>query len=223
MHSDGELAKLRQAFADASRPSGGDSAACPEPARIFHAVSGGLSPDDLAEIVDHTIACASCAEDWRLARAIAADTDLLPHVQARSEKAAATSRWNKWTLALAAAATILIAAGTLLLRQAPEPLYREPASAPAIRALVEDGSAQPRDHVLLRWSEPAPNARYDLLVTTSDLDLLFRIGNIRATEYLVPSDALNSVPDGGKIAWQIEAVLPDGRRVSSPTFFVRIQ
>jgi hypothetical protein len=42
-------------------------------------------------------------------------------------------------------------------------------------------------------------------------------------EFQVPDEALGSIESGSRVFWQVTARLPDGRRIESKTFFVRIE
>jgi hypothetical protein len=51
---------------------------------------------------------------------------------------------------------------------------------------------------------------------------LARARGLTAGEYLVPRGKLAPIPAGGKIVWQVEAVLPDGETVKSQTFLATL-
>jgi hypothetical protein len=74
----------------------------------------------------------------------------------------------------------------------------------------------------LRWTEAAPGARYSVRVLSKDLRPLAGAEGLERPEYLVPAEALQSVPPGGEIVWSVEARSRDGLRVASPTFINRL-
>ena len=57
---EGELARMRRAFASLSQPAP-EPAACPPPEKIWEAVRGELPPAQTREIVTHMAACPACA------------------------------------------------------------------------------------------------------------------------------------------------------------------
>ena len=214
-----ELERLRAAFAvpdPAPNP-----AACPAPEAIWAAVRGELPPRELREVVEHTAVCASCAEDWRLAveierQSAASQTATVPAgrvIQGRF------GRLRTWTAAAALAAGLLVAVG--LYRTGgfgpQEPTFRE-AQGTTVRSLLAEGQALPRQGAVLRWSPVPGAASYDVRISTEDLRLVDTAQGQTATEYRVPESALAELPAGTKLLWQVEAVLPDGTRQSSPTF-----
>src|SRR5262249_31695274 len=123
----------------------------------------------------------------------------------------------------AAAAVLVVAAlGTWLLERGRPPAgYREAGSA-AGRAPVPDGAGLPRADLVLRWSAPE-GSRCEVLLFTEDLRPLARASGVTSGEWRVPQDALAKVPEGGRVFWQVEALLPDGTRTQSPTWAVGIR
>jgi hypothetical protein len=132
----------------------------------------------------------------------------------------------RWAMTGAAAALILVGflavyQGTDLFR-APESTYRAPENE-AIRSLVPDGEVLPRDEAVLRWTPLADGARYSVEVGLPDLTPLASGYDLLETEYRIPTGALEPVDPGGTVAWQVEAKLPDGRRIVSEAFLARIE
>lgn len=213
-----ELERLRAAFAVSD--SAPDPEACPAPETIWAAVRGELPPQELRSVVDHTATCAACAEDWRLAvevdrQSTAAQTTTVPG----NVIVGRFGRMRTWTAAAALAAGLLIAVGVYRTGGfGPQPpTYRE-APGTAVRSLLAEGEALPRQTAALRWS-PVPGASsYDVRVSTEDLRVVDTAEGLTATEYRVPESALSGLPAGAKLLWQVEAVFPDGTRQSSPTF-----
>jgi hypothetical protein len=205
--------ELRRAWAKAAeraapRPD------CPSPERIFDAVRGELGPAGASSLLEHVAGCASCAEDWRLAREV---SEALP----AAEPALARRPWLGGWAALPAAAAVLLAAAAALLvpRVAP---YREAAPL-AIHSLLDEARPLQRSACLLRWSAGPAGTRYDVLVGTPDLTPLLSERGLPVSELRVPERALARLPAGARLLWRVEALLPDGARVASPTFVSRIE
>jgi hypothetical protein len=91
-----------------------------------------------------------------------------------------------------------------------------------VRSLVPDAPV-PRQHFALRWSDAGQGARYSLTVTTADLAPVFSRTGLLETEALVPEEALAKLPAGAELVWTVEALLPDGTRLSSPAFVARLK
>ncbi len=222
---DQELASLRAVFT-APAAAAPDPESCPAPEKIWEAVRGELPPAELRQVVEHTASCAACAEDWRLAAelgrqsAAAAETETAPGkvLQGRF------GRWRPLTAAAALAAGLLLVVGvyrTGILGPG-QPTYRE-AGSEAIRSLISENQALPRQGAVLRWS-PVPGAEsYDVRLSTEDLRLVLTVQGLQAASYSVPESALAGLPPGSKLLWQVDAVFPDGSRRSSETFTVEVR
>jgi hypothetical protein len=214
---DPPLARLPQAFA-ALAEDAVPGADCPEPERLWSAVAGELPATDARSLVLHTAACPSCAESWRLARALVGET----HVR---RPATARTRWRGGPLSMAAAVAAVVLAGGAVLRQSTGPVaprYRDPRDE-VLRALVTEDRPFSRADCVLRWSAIGEGARYDLRVATTTLRVVYSVRGLAATEHPVPAEALAGLPAGTRLLWQVEATTPDGTRATSPTFVVRIQ
>lgn len=224
-----ELTRLRRAFAAVSQPAPAPEA-CPAPEKIWEAVCGELPPGEVEAIVEHTAVCASCAEDWRLAGALQTAEPAVSTAPAP----AGVVRYGPWqrvrTYVLAAAAALAVAVVGIQVYQAQQPDqgaagYRE-GQQDAIQSRIADGAFLPRDRFLLRWSAPAAagaGATYDVEVSTEDLRIVSSAEDLRTPELQVPASALAGLPTGSRLLWKVEADLPDGRHLSSPTFVTTIQ
>ena len=202
-----DLVTAWENLAESARPTDD----CPPPERIWHAVRGDLSPAETRTVIGHTAVCASCAEAWRLARSMEPPAEAAPAAPGRGRQ-----RWA------AAAAALLLAAGLSwqLLDRGPGPIERgEP---PEIESLVPEGASLPRRAFLLEWSPGPEGARYDLLVTTPELEVVVRWRRLEEPRYRVPAAKLRGLGDGAELLWRVEMVLPDGRHVASPAFRVRV-
>lgn len=216
---EGELAKLRRAFASVSQTEP-VPAACPSPEQIWGAVRGEVPPGDIRQIVEHTASCASCAEDWRLAVALQKPAGASNVVHA-PERFTAGRRFRNWGLAAAAALAVAVVGirwqQGLIDEQA---VYRQGEQA-TIQSLVEEGRALPRDQFLLRWSAPEiPGATYDVEVSTEDLRPVASADDLREPQFLVPASALAGLPPGARLLWTVDAELPQGGQMRSEQTFV---
>ena len=221
-----ETERLRQAFAadcGAPRP-----AECPPPERIWRAARGELGTREVREVVEHVAACGECAEAWRLARALGEEV-----AEEGAEPAPAAGGRTillPWPWAAAAAVVLALFAAGLwwsgrpgeARRPAPAPVYRQGAEI-AIRSEVPPGKALPRDHAELAWSGAPDGSTYDLSVSTEDLRTLDQAEDLEEARYTVPEKAFEGLSAGAKVLWRVEAHLPDGRTVASPTFVSAIE
>jgi hypothetical protein len=223
IHDDQELARWRAAFtapAEAA-PSPED---CPAPETIWAAVRGELPPHEMREVVDHTARCEACAEDWRLA--VEVDRQGAAQTQTAPGKVI-VGRFGQWRPVFAAAALaagLLVAVGVYreAIVPAQAPTYRE-GEAAQVRSLLPAGQAVPRQGAVLRWTPLAGATSYDVSVSTEDLRQVASAQAQTAAEYRLPEAALAGLPGGAKLLWQVEAVFPDGHRVTSPTFTTLLQ
>jgi hypothetical protein len=221
---DQELASLRQAFAT-HPPQTTDPSACPAPEKIWDAVHGLLPPGEVREIVQHTALCAACAEDWRLARTMQEQEAATTAVPAPLRFAPRQHRLRNFGLAAAAALAFAVV-GVQWLEKPPAapPEYREGQQA-AIHSRVAEGRALPRERFVLEWTAPANPASttYGVEVSTEDLRVVASADGLRAPRYQVPANALRDLPAGSRLLWKVEADLPEGGHVSSPTFVTPVQ
>jgi hypothetical protein len=214
---EGELAKLRRAFASMSQPAPAP-AACPAPEKIWEAVRRELPPAEIRQIVEHTAACASCAEDWRLAVALQ-KPETASNVIPAAERFTLGRRLRNWGLA-AAAVLALAVVGVQWIQ--PPAGYR--GDEVTIQSLVEEGQALPRNQFLLRWSAlETPGATYDVEVSTEDFRVIASENDLREPQLLVPAHALTGLPPGARLLWKVNAELPEGGAVTSRTFVTTVQ
>ena len=213
---EGELAKLRRAFASVSQAEP-VPAACPSPEQIWGAVRGELPPGEIRQIVEHTAACASCAEDWRLAVALQKPEGASNVVHA-TERFTARQRLRNWGLAAAAALAVAVVGIQWQQQKLEETAYRGEQA--TIQSLVEEGSPLPRNQFLLRWSAAAPGTTYDVEVSTEDLRVVASAEDLREPQLLVPASALAGLPAGTRLFWKVDADLPQGGHLSSGQTFV---
>ncbi len=221
-----ETERLRRGFAaDRGAPRPAD---CPPPESIWRAARGELGARDVREVVAHVAACGECAEAWRLARAFAEEAD---GEEGAAEPVAPAGRrpvlhLGQWAAA-AAAVLALVAAGLWWSGRPGEvgqaPVYRGEGGEVTIRSQVPEGRALPRDHAELAWSGAPAGSTYDLSVSTEDLRTLDQAEDLEEPRYTVPAKALDGLAAGAKVLWRVEAHLPDGRTVASPTFVTEME
>lgn len=207
---------------------------CPDPAELWAAARGEAAPDRLRSIVGHTARCASCAEDWRLARHVERTHEgIAPAIAAPTGRTDARfpARYHR----LAAAAALVLATGIGALWMARGRLgdlggerAAERGETASVEALTPEDEPLPRTDPVLRWSFPegvpgADEARYDLTVTTEGARILHRAERLRETEYRLPAEMIGPLPSGTVLLWQVEATLPDGSRFPSATYSVRLK
>jgi hypothetical protein len=199
-----------------ARARSADRADCPAPERLWAALGGELSLDERRDVIDHTAACASCAEDWRLAM------ELRPEPVPADRHPPSRRAWAR--LAVAASLLLATGAGVVLWRTGePEPPRYRGADQAAIRSLVPEAEPLPRDRCRLAWSFDPAGARYDLQVTTESLQVVAQAEGLAEPSFRVPAGALASLPAGTRLLWRVEAALPDGSRVGSPTFVAELR
>jgi hypothetical protein len=178
---------------------------------LYEAASGNLERGRRLAIIDHVAKCAECTQAWRIA----------VEVGARDAQVPVTRR--PWHFALAASVILAVGLVTYLVIPVDQgtPQYREGVDPLAPVSAI--GSSLPRDRFVLRWSAGPSGTTYVVRLSTADLASLLVKSDIAATELTVPSSVLANVKAGDELLWQVEARLPDGRRVVSQTFVVRVE
>jgi hypothetical protein len=216
---DQELTSLRQAFA--AHLDQTDPATCLTPETIWDAVHGKLQADAVRESVQHVATCATCAEEWRLARTLGEQQEqqIAAPLPAPLRFTPRQRQWRNWGLA-AAAALALSVVGLQWFQRPPE--YRGDQA--GVHSQLADATPLPREHFLLKWSVPAPaGATYSVQVSTEDLRVVASAEGLKTPEYQVPASALADLPPGAKLFWKIDADLPSGSRLTSPTFVTAVR
>lgn len=217
---------LRQAFAaGAGAPA---TEGCPDPDRIYAAVRGRLPADETRDLVDHVAVCPECAEAWRLAVAFEEEAASGGESAAPGKRGSHPARPAWW--ATAAAVLVAVVAAGVWWSTGPgageAPVYRA-GGEEEIRSLVLEDDPLPREDAVLRWTAVpeggSEETTYDILVSTEDLDPVAEASELQEPRYRIAPDTLEGVPSGADLLWRVEARLPGGRRVASPTFVVRIQ
>ncbi|MCH9651387.1 MAG: hypothetical protein K0U98_24385 [Deltaproteobacteria bacterium] len=199
--------------------------------KIWQASSGHSSKEIRQGLVDRLVTDVAAAESWRLA------TELQRELQAAEAEEASRERcWPRLLSrqgGLAAAALVISAIGvglmtTVLHRDRsdpPEQVFRQVGDLEIqeIHNAASEHKSLPRDRAVLRWSSSSPEgARYTLKVFRSNLDPILVLRDLKKPEALLPESELNSVAEGERLLWQVEALLPNGRKVTSVTFFASL-
>jgi len=218
-----EVERLREAFAAGSgRPA---PEACPAPGRLWEAAAGELPADELRTVIDHLAECPDCSEEWRLALAVREETEDRVH---RPELVASSwgRRARQWAAAAAVAVIGLGLAGVWWSQQqGPDgpAVYRD-AEDVAIESLLPEGEPLSREEPVLHWSAGPEGSTYDVLVSTEDMaGSVAEATGLTEPEYRLPGEALESLPSGATIFWQVEATTPEGGRIASVTFVTKIE
>ncbi|MEM7000569.1 MAG: hypothetical protein AAF529_07265 [Pseudomonadota bacterium] len=233
------LENLRQAFA--SRPGDVDGSACPPAEAIFEAAAGHGEQAERLAIIDQIANCQHCGELWQLAVELHRDDDGKEIAPVMSTDAGAgqqahntdnvvplgkrAGRERAYRPLLAAAATLVLAAGVTLLsvEDQPSPTYRGADQTYLIPELTSTDQK-----LRFEWKSGFSNSEvmmYRLQILDADLQLLFET-EVAATEVatgvIVVDRTQLSVQDGELVYWLMEATLADGRTVESASTQSRI-
>lgn len=201
-----------------------DRSECPDDEQIFQAASGALSVKQRRKLVDHTVACADCAESWRFARMLDQLSQQNPH--GSGEVAPAKAQGGKlirlhWGGAAALAAAVVLVLGLSwfqpLQRDTPSTPVMRSATAGKITSAVADQTLTPQACQLAWQLKPlSAEVTYDVKVTSDNVfNVLFQTSNLAATQVTVPAAALAGLPQGSHLLWQVTAIYPDGSSVSA--------
>ena len=202
--------------------------ACPSPDSLWSAARGELSGPELEALASHLRTCASCGEALAVSVELAAEAE--PAVVALPPR-----RLRRLPrIAGVAAGITALAAGLIvfLVQRAPAPpgsreaeveaSRGEAAGAAAIRSLSAE--AQPTSGARLQWTPVDRALRYRVQLSTEDLHPVYD-RTVEAPALTLPlalADLARQRSDGAVLLWQVEALLPDGRTVLSPTFRMRL-
>lgn len=204
-----EFEKLSRAWAARDQSTAHEQH--PDAEELYEAAAGNVDHARRVEIVDHVAKCAECTQAWKIAL----------EVGAREAKAPVTQR--PWRFALAASVILAVGLVTYLVIPVDQgtPQYRQ--GVDPLAPISAIGSSLPRDQFVLRWSAGPAGTTYLVRISTADLVTLLVESDLAATELTVPSSVLANVKTGDELLWQVEARLPDGRRVVSQTYVVRVE
>lgn len=210
-----DLEALRERFL--SPPEGSSRAAhCPRPERYLKATLGELPVRENRALADHAATCAACTVTWRLAREYVATADL------PSARASGIRRWLWPAAALAAGMAAVALLGLWQQDRPSSPTLRNQGKS-EIRSLLAEDRAYPREELVLRWSPGPEGSRYDVRVTDRRLNHVAGGRSLTEPVFPVPGPQLEAIEGGEQVLWQVEMILPDGRRVVSRTFTARLE
>ncbi len=211
-----ELSRYRAAL---TAHSIADSAMCPRPERIWEAARGELRPRQVAELADHTLACADCSLAWQLALEL--DQKNAPRNQLR-RPAAPLRRPQVWGGLLAAAAAVLLVVAFPWkdLGQGPTADYR---GGNEIEVLVSPDETLSRQNCVLSWTSPWPEATYSVTVRDENFGEITQVSNLRTAsdsdlvEVQIPPRDLADVAPGTRLYFYVEATRSDGAVLDDAT------
>lgn len=189
---------------------------CPEPARLWELAEGNVDET----VLDHVSVCPSCQEAVRLGRVLvsehAGDAKVV-----ELQPAANSSRWGFAVLGAALAAGII---GVIVLRppvEAPDVDVIRGELAVPLRSATPD--AIPRSAAELRWTEGPEGTVYDVRVLDEQLLPVAEVVGLQVPHWTIPAERLQHLPTPTSLQWRVTARTPEGRRLSSPTWPVRIE
>ena len=214
--SDARLGEAFRALAETSRSEVSDELR----ERIWLAVSGELPATERRELVDRTASDEGCAEAWRVANEL---WQGLQALQGGTVAPASAPRWKSPWLAAAAALLVSTAVGVVWLLNGPSGDEFRAAPDYVVESLVPADMPLPREAFRLRWTPGPTGSRYQIRVTTDDLQLLAMPVDLTAAETVLDPAVLANVPAGATVLWQVDVLLPTGQRITSPTFLTRVE
>ena len=235
---------LRKAFAGHSRQALPDGHLDAEV--LWHLAVGELSGDGSRKLIDHLSRCPSCAEDFRVTRRLVGETSgtsesvvvetSVVETSGTSERVEEGARivpiqrkagvpsqrkTGMWLRGLAAAAVLGALVVGLSWRSPPtqEVPFRQGGSE-VVRSRLDGDAVVSRQDAQLQWTGPE-GAHYNVLVTV-DLRVIATAEGLTEPEYVIPESKLGDLPAETLLHWHVEAVLPDGGRIPSETFDLRL-
>jgi hypothetical protein len=215
--------RFRAALPDTDDPE------CPPADEYWAAAAGELPFERVRALVDHGATCARCAEAWRILADVRRDaaeagavTNDAPAVQSLVARAAARTPLRTRTL-LPLALSAMAAVGLWVVLRPPPvrppPVERGTGMGATVRA--ESPEVQPARDAVLRWSEVPGASSYNVTVLTPDLVVVHQAVGVSGREFRLP-EAVRQRAAGTGLLWNVDAVMPDGRTVASPTFELRL-
>jgi hypothetical protein len=213
-----ELSRYRAALASHPVADGGGD--CPRPEVVWEAAQGGLPPRRVAELVDHTLACADCALAWQLA----VELGRSPGQPAVVRRASAVP-WGRrvWGGVLAAAAAVLLAVTIPWQDLGHHPASGYRGGGDEIVPLNPPNEPLPRQNCVLRWESPWPEATYSISVLDERYRLVAEAPDLTNSEYRVPEKSLIAVRPGSELTWHVKAFAPDGTVLNGRSFTASVK
>lgn len=125
-------------------------------------------------------------------------------------------------LAMAAALLLVVARPPDRVGDSDAQIYRgEP-----ISVIVPDmprTEGLPRDAVRLQWTAGVAGTLYDVQVFDAELLPIAQASGRTDPHYTVAAEALQAVPPGGVLHWQVVVRTPEGREFRTPTWTITIR
>jgi hypothetical protein len=205
---------LRQAFA----ADGAIQLDCPDKDALWRLASGAADRVEAARIADHLPRCSSCVLALRLAH------ELGESPKPRVGAATSMGRVALIGAIVAVAASVLVWLG---MRNVPRPhdeptIYRGATPSADVLAPLDPDRALVSTDAVLRWSPGPKGTRYDVYVSSENLDEIATAQELDVAEFRVPADAL-AASRGAVVLWSVEARLPDGTLIVSSTWTTRVE
>lgn len=215
--ADETLRAAFQGLGDANR----DECSSGDIDRIWRAMDGTLETNERRELIDRLATEPALAEAWRVAHELHAVSGVDADTRAAARRPVAG--WRRGWLAAAAVVLAGVSAVFVFQRARPADQTFRAGDGYAVESLIDADAALPRNEFRLRWTPGPPDTRYQVRVTTEDLQVLTIAADLPVAEFVAPSDTLAPVASGNRVLWQVDARLPGGERISSSTFTTRVQ
>lgn len=209
--------RLREAFQSLAESTAGEMSA-DDLDRVWAAARCELPAADRQALIERMAVDPMVAEAWRVAHALGRGCGVDAAIDVR-QPASVSFSW----LATAAAVLLLTSALFIVSRDRSGVDTMRDAGSVRIESLIADDATLPRDACRLRWSPGPPGSRYQVRVTTEDLQILTTIANLTEPQVTIEPARLAALEPGARMLWQVEATLPDGSHATSATFAARIR
>ena len=215
-HLDADAGRGAAQGAAGGGPAGG---ACPTPEDWWRGWRGDSNDEAFGRLVDHAAGCPDCSLLSRVAREM-----VLRLEPKRYRGAPRPAPWMaRATFAAAAAAVIAVLGLTIGPWRGGrgDSTIRTQEETP-LASLLDETAVLARADCRLRWSAGPEGTVYNVEVTDESLRSILSVRSLTTPDVQVPAASLSGVPPGGRILWQVEGILPDGRRLASRTHFTRL-
>ena len=230
---------LRAAFQANDKPTSPD---VPDADRIWDAASGTAPVEVRQAVADEMATNPEAALLWRLARELQDGDE--PTMEAKPKTTGTNSnqlggevidlskrrRWQGAGAVLAAVAATFagVTIRSSMVDDDPSRWLhpdekRAPATVEPPRSRLPSAGTVARDSVVLKWTAVENAISYDLRVTTTSLQKIVLARDLRTTEFRVPSSALESLPPGSRLRWQVIVNLENANPVSSRSFVLELK
>ena len=103
------------------------------------------------------------------------------------------------------------------------PQYRDDTETVEILSQIAEGAVLPREQAVLRWSAGPPGSLYEVRVLTREAREVAVDSDLEEPRYQIPPAALEGIPAGTVLYWQVKTLQADGTSGVSKTFTVRLQ